>query len=72
MSWATASSITGLYNKVQAPDAPLVVSREEGDVGPFGGTGGVDLLDENRIVFYVFDDGETNASRRDGLYGLRL
>ncbi|KAL2809135.1 glycosyl hydrolase [Aspergillus granulosus] len=64
VSYATASSATGPYTKVQAPDAPLLVSGDASNVGPLGGPGGADFLDETRIVFHAFNDGNSIDSGR--------
>ncbi|KAL3496124.1 glycosyl hydrolase [Aspergillus germanicus] len=64
VSYATASAVSGPYTKVQAPDAPLLVSGDASDVGPLGGPGGADFLDEGRIVFHAFNDGESIDSGR--------
>ncbi|KAL3442971.1 glycosyl hydrolase [Aspergillus insuetus] len=64
VSYATASAVSGPYSKVQAPDAPLLVSGDASDVGPLGGPGGADFLDEKRIVFHAFNDGESIDSGR--------
>ncbi|CEL08659.1 hypothetical protein ASPCAL11806 [Aspergillus calidoustus] len=64
VSYATASAVTGPYTKVQAPDAPLLVSGDGSDVGPLGGPGGADFLDVNRMVFHAFNDGESIGSGR--------
>lgn len=63
-SYATASAISGPYTKVQAPDAPLLVSGDPSSSGPLGGPGGADFLDESRIVFHAFNDGESIESGR--------
>ncbi|KAK2757720.1 hypothetical protein FQN54_004689 [Arachnomyces sp. PD_36] len=59
VSYATSSSITGPFEKAQAPDAPLIVSGDESDVGTLGGPGGADFLqDGSRISFHAFRNGE--------------
>ncbi|KAJ0414813.1 glycosyl hydrolase [Aspergillus carlsbadensis] len=64
VSYATAAAVSGPYSKVQAPDAPLLVSGDASDVGPLGGPGGADFLDQGRIVFHAFNDGESIDSGR--------
>jgi beta-xylosidase len=64
VSYATASAVSGPYTKVHAPDAPLLVSGDASDVGPLGGPGGADFLDEGRIVFHAFNDGGSIDSGR--------
>ncbi|KAL5338368.1 glycosyl hydrolase [Aspergillus crustosus] len=65
VSYATASSLTGPYTKVQAPDAPLLVSGDASDVGPLAGPGHADLFDDgSRLVFHAFQDGGSIDSGR--------
>ncbi|KAL2826706.1 glycosyl hydrolase [Aspergillus cavernicola] len=65
VSFATASSITGPYTKAQDPDAPLLVSGDGSDVGPLGGPGGADFLDDGtKMVFHAFRDGQSIDSGR--------
>ncbi|KAL3456717.1 glycosyl hydrolase [Aspergillus heterothallicus] len=64
VSYATASSVSGPYSKVQAPDAPLLVSGDGSNVGPLGGPGGSDFLDETKIAFHAFNDGNSIDSGR--------
>ncbi|KAL4791084.1 glycosyl hydrolase [Aspergillus venezuelensis] len=63
-SYATASAVGGPYTKVQAPDAPLLVSGDASNVGPLGGPGGSDFLDGGRILFHAFNDGQSIDSGR--------
>ncbi|KAL4784896.1 glycosyl hydrolase [Aspergillus varians] len=59
VSYATASSVTGPYTKVQAPDAPLLVSGDASDDGPLGGPGGADFVDDGtKMIFHAFNDGQ--------------
>ncbi|KAL2867555.1 glycoside hydrolase family 43 protein [Aspergillus lucknowensis] len=65
VSYATASSVAGPYTKVGAPDAPLLVSGDGSNVGPLGGPGGADLLDDGtKIAFHAFIDGQGIGSGR--------
>ncbi|KAL2846147.1 glycosyl hydrolase [Aspergillus pseudoustus] len=64
VSYAVASDVSGPYTKVQAPDAPLLVSGDGSNVGPLGGPGGADFLDETRIAFHAFNDGQSIDSGR--------
>lgn len=59
VSYATASALTGPYTKAQAPNAPLLVSGYESNVGPLGGPGGADFdAYGSRIVFHAFENGQ--------------
>ncbi|KAJ5246338.1 hypothetical protein N7468_001321 [Penicillium chermesinum] len=59
VSYATASAVGGPYTKVQAPDAPLLVSGDPSNVGDLGGPGGADFsTDGSKIVFHAFENGQ--------------
>ncbi|KAL3474054.1 glycosyl hydrolase [Aspergillus californicus] len=59
VSFATASSITGPYTKARDPDAPLLVTGDESNVGPLAGPGGADFLDDGKkMAFHAFNDGQ--------------
>ncbi|KAI9371156.1 glycosyl hydrolase [Aspergillus egyptiacus] len=59
VSYATASSVSGPYSKVQAPDAPLLVSGDGSDVGGLGGPGGADFVEDgSKMAFHAFLNGE--------------
>ncbi|KAJ5746174.1 arabinan-endo 1-5-alpha-L-arabinase [Penicillium odoratum] len=59
VSYATASALTGPYTKVQAPDAPLLVSGDPSNVGNLAGPGGADFNgDASKIVFHAFENGQ--------------
>jgi beta-xylosidase len=49
-SYATASSITGPYTKMQAPDAPLLVTGDGGLTAP----GGADMLVTDNASYFAF------------------
>ncbi|KAJ5527129.1 hypothetical protein N7513_011288 [Penicillium frequentans] len=59
VSYATASALTGPFTKVQAPDAPLLVSGDPSNVGNLAGPGGADFsADGSKIVFHAFENGQ--------------
>ncbi|KAF7712585.1 Arabinan endo-1,5-alpha-L-arabinanase [Penicillium ucsense] len=59
VSYAIASSVTGPYNKVQYPDAPLLVSGHSSSAGALSGPGGADFNgDGSKIVFHAFKNGK--------------
>lgn len=65
VSYATASALKGPYTKAQAPDAPLLQSGDQSDVGPLGGPGGADFDETgSRIVFHAFENGRNLDSGR--------
>lgn len=59
VSYATASAITGPYNKAQAPHAPLLQTGDPSNVGNLAGPGGADFNgDGSKIVFHAFENGQ--------------
>lgn len=71
VSYATGSSVSGPYMKVQALGAPLLVSGDESSAGPLGGPGGADFLNGGRIAFHAFLDGQSLDSGR-GVWVARI
>ncbi|EPS32625.1 putative alpha-L-arabinofuranosidase [Penicillium oxalicum 114-2] len=60
ISYAVASKITGPWQKVHGPDAPLLVSGDSSNVGPLSGPGGADFNEDgSKIVFHAFKNGKS-------------
>jgi beta-xylosidase len=65
VSYATASNIAGLYPKVGAPNAPLLVSGDSSNVGPVSRPGGSDFsADGTKILFHAFENGHNISNGR--------
>lgn len=72
VSYATASSITGPYTKIGAPNAPLLVSGDSSNVGPLSGPGGSDFsADGTKILFHAFENGH-NISNGRAMYASQI
>lgn len=72
-SYATASAISGPYTKVQAPDAPLLVSGDPSSSGPLGGPGGADFWTRAGLRSTPLMTGRVSrVGAGCGLLGLRL
>lgn len=59
MSFATASSLTGPYERARDSDNPVLGSGDPSDSGKLVGPGGSDFSEDGtKIVFHAFENGE--------------